>query len=79
MSGEKIKLLYTSETAAIEKRTFQEISTLNIWDGAKQIYPRKKILRRDALRISVAVIPSFNIKNVSFIFKILPPAYLHII
>ena len=61
---------------------FQEISTLNICDGAKQIYPekqKKKILRRDTLRISVAVIPRFNVKKVSFIFKISTPVYLHII
>ena len=39
----------------------------------------KKILRRDTLRISVAVIGRFNVKKVSFIFKVLPPVYLHII
>ena len=39
----------------------------------------KKNLRTDTLRISVAVIWRFNVKKVSFIFKILPPVYLHII
>ena len=48
----------------------------------KQIYPKKqtsKILRRDTLQISVAAIPSFNVKKVSFVFKISPPVYLHVI
>ena len=36
---------------------FQKILTLNICNGAKQIYPKKKkILRKDALHISVAVV-----------------------
>ena len=36
---------------------FQKMSTLNICDGAKQIYPKKqkKILRKDSVRISEAV------------------------
>ena len=43
----------------------------NIYNGAKQIYPKKqKVLRRDILRISVAVIQRFNVKKVPFIFKI---------
>ena len=61
---------------------FQEILTLNISNGAKQIYPKKQkknILRRDTLQILVAVIRRFNVKNVSFSFKISPPVYLHII
>ena len=37
------------------------------------------MLRRDTARISVAVIPRFNVKKVSFVFKILPPIYLYII
>ena len=60
---------------------FQEISTLNICDGAKQIYPKKQknLLRRDILRILVAVIPRFDVKKVSFFFKISPPVYLHVV
>ena len=60
---------------------FQEISTSNICHGTNQIYPekQKRVLRRDILWISVAVIPRLNIKKVSFIFGILPPAYLHVI
>ena len=48
----------------------------------KEIYPKKqtsKILRRDTLQISVAAIPSFNVKKVSFVFKISPPVYVHVI
>ena len=60
---------------------FQEILKLNIYDEAKQIYPkkRKKILRRDTLRISIAVIRKFNLKKGVPYFKFLPPVYLHII
>ena len=45
---------------------FQEISTLNICDGAKQIYPKKQknLLRRDILRILVVVMGRFNEKGV---------------
>ena len=39
----------------------------------------KKILRGATLRISVVAIGKFNVKKVSFIFKISPPVYLHII
>ena len=37
---------------------------------------KKKVLRTDILRILVEVILRFNIKKVSFIFKILAPVYL---
>ena len=40
---------------------------------------KKTVPRRDILRILVAVIWRFNVKKVSFILKILPPVYLHII
>ena len=53
---------------------------LNICDRAKQFYPKKQkknVLRRDILQILVAVIQRFNVKKVSFVFKILPPVYLH--
>ena len=58
---------------------FQGISTLNICDRAKQICLKKQknVLRRGILQILVVVIWRFNVKNVSFIFKILPPVYLH--
>ena len=61
---------------------FQKISTLNICDGAKQIYPKKqtnkqKILRRDTLQISVAAVWRCTVKKL--FLKILVPAYLHII
>ena len=49
------------------------------WSKTDLSKETKKILRRDTLRISVAVIQRFNVKKVSFIFKILPPIYLHII
>ena len=49
------------------------------WSKTDLSKETKKILRRDTLRISVAVIPMFNVKKVFFIFKILPPVYLHII
>ena len=39
---------------------------------------KKNVLRRDILRILVAVVPRFSVKNVLFIF-ILPPVCLHII
>ena len=44
---------------------FQEILTLNICDKATQIYPKKQknVLRRDILRILVAVIRRFNVKR----------------
>ena len=45
---------------------FQKILTLNICDGAKQIYPKKKkILRKDTLRISVAAVRRCTVKKVS--------------
>ena len=52
---------------------FQTISTLNISDGAKQIYPKKqkKILRKDILQISKAVICRYSAKKVSL--KMLAP------
>ena len=66
---------------------FTKISTLNICDGAKQIYLMKqrrdngeiiyKYLRRDNLQISVAAIQRCTVKKVSV--KILPPVYLRII
>ena len=40
---------------------------------------KKNVLLTDILRVLVAVIWSFNVKRVSFISKILPPVYLHII
>ena len=40
---------------------------------------KKFVLRRDILRILVAVIPSFSVKKVPFIFKISPPVYVHVI
>ena len=48
----------------------------------KPIYPKKQ--KKDSkktyiLRISVAVIRRFNVKKVSFIFKISPTTYLLII
>ena len=57
----------------------QKISTLNICDGTKQIYPKKQkmILRRDTLRISVAVVQKGTVKKVSL--KISPRVFLHII
>ena len=61
-------------------RKFQKISTLNICNKAKQIYPKKqkkKLLRKDTLRVSEAVIRKCCVKKVSL--KILPPVYLHII
>ena len=58
---------------------FQKISTLHIWNKAKQIYPKKwkKLLRKDTLRVSEAVVRRCSIKKVSL--KILPPVYLSII
>ena len=38
---------------------------------------KKNVLRRDILQILVAVIQRINVKKVSFVFKILPPVYLH--
>ena len=61
---------------------FQEMLTLNICDGAKQIYSKKQkknVLRRDIPRTLVAVIKRFNLKKVTSVFKISPPAYLHIV
>ena len=40
---------------------------------------KKNVLRRDILRILVAVIRSFSVKKVPFIFKISLPIYLHVI
>ena len=64
---------------------FQEISTLNICDGAKQIYQKKQkqkqkedSKKRYSTKSSRAI-RRFNVKKVPFIFKISPPAYLHII
>ena len=56
---------------------FQKILTLYICDRTKQRKKQKKILRRDTLRISGAVICRCTVKKVSL--KILPPVYLHII
>ena len=52
---------------------FQKISTLSICDGAKQIYPKKqkKILRKNTVRISEAVVGKYSVKKVSL--KISPP------
>ena len=61
---------------------FLEILTLNICNGAKQIYPKKqkkKVLRKDILQLSVAVIWRFNVTKMSFIFKVSSPVYLNII
>ena len=57
---------------------FLKILTLNICDGAKQIYPKKKkkILRKDTLRISVAAVRRCTVKKVSL--KNSPPVYWHI-
>ena len=49
------------------------------WNKTDLSKETKKILRRDTLRISVAVIGRFKVKKVSFIFKNSPPVYLHII
>ena len=62
-------------------RKFQKTSTLiNICNKAKQICPKKtekKLLRKDTVRVSEAVIRNCCGKKVSL--KILPPVYLHII
>ena len=53
--------------------TFQKISTLNISDGAKQIYPKKQkkiLLRKDTMRISEAVVGRYSVKKVAL--KICP-------
>ena len=58
----------------------QKILTLNICNEAKQIYPKKqkkKLLRKDTLRVLEGVIQRCCVKKVSL--KILPPVYLHII
>ena len=57
---------------------FQKILTLNIGDGAKQIYPKrkKKILSTDTLRISVEAVRRYTVKKVSL--KNLPPVYRRI-
>ena len=49
------------------------------WSKTDLSKETKKILRRDTLQISVAVIWRFDVKKVSFIFKISTPVYLHII
>ena len=51
----------------------------NICNGTKQLYPKKqkKILIRDTLGISVAVVHRCTVKKASL--KISPPIYLHII
>ena len=49
--------------------------------GAKQIYPKKqkKILTKDTVRISEAVVWNGSAKKVSLkSLKVLPPVYLHI-
>ena len=58
---------------------FQKISTLNICDETKLIYPKKqkKIPRRDSLRISVAVVGRFTVNKVSLNNS--PPVYLHML
>ena len=71
---------------AIRKLIFENVSssegaciilTLNICDGAKQIYPKKKnTLRKDTLQISVAFVRRCIVKKVSL--KNLPPVYWHI-
>ena len=64
------------------KSKFQKVLTLNICNGAKQIYQKKQkknILRRDTLQMSVAVIQRCTVKKVSFNFKLPLPVYLHII
>ena len=57
----------------------QKILTLNICNEAKQIYPKKqkKLLRKDTLQVSEAVIRKGCVKNA--FLKILSPVYLHII
>ena len=77
----KNRIKYRKYFSAQQVSKFEEISTLNICDGAKQIYPKKQknLLRRDILRILVAVIPRFDVKKVSFFFKISPPVYLHVV
>ena len=60
---------------------FQEISTLNIYDGAKQIYP-KKYKKCSKRRYSTNFNSSHlevQCKKVPFIFKISPTVYLHVI
>ena len=44
---------------------FLEILTLNICDGAKQIYPKKqkKILIKDTVQISEAVVGRYSVKR----------------
>ena len=54
---------------------FQKVLTLNICDGAKQIYPKKKILRKDTLRFSVVAVRRCTVKKVSW--KNSPLFYWH--
>ena len=58
---------------------FRKILTLNIAMKQNRLIKRneKKLLRKDTLRVSQAVIQRYHIKKVSL--KILPPVYLHII
>ena len=74
-SDKKQKIFFCTPIAKLQK-----ISILNICNKAKQIYPKKqkkKLLRKDTLRVSEAVIQRSCVKKVSL--KILPPVYLHII
>ena len=59
---------------------FQEILTLNICDGAKQIYPKKYNCSKKRYSTNFSSSQQeVQCKKVSFIFKILPPVYLHVI
>ena len=78
MRREKTKLLHKGETTAIGKsflgksrkyfsaHQHQNFRTLNICNGAKQIYPKKqkkKILRKHSLRTIEAVVQRCSVKQ----------------
>ena len=69
-SDEKQKIFFYTPVSK-----FQKISTLNICDGAKQIYPKKeKVLRKDTLRISVAA----EVYSKKGVLQNSPPVYWYI-
>ena len=51
-------------------------SKADLFQEIRHTHKKKKILRRDALRISVAAIRSCTVKKVPL--KILPPIYLYV-